>query len=504
MLARHFKKTFTNIKDSENYSLPTTSDRANRPIKKVTLDEIRCKIKAINNKKTAGYDKINGKILKEMQDDGLVFLRNIINSSMILKHFPIPWKVSEIIALPKPNKDASKPSSYRPISLLPILSKIFESLIHDRLDQIIQEKNIIPHHQFGFRRKHSTTQQLHRVTNKITTEIDKKNFCVTTYLDVAKAFDSVWHTGLLYKLKQIFPLNYYLLLRSYLSDRYFYVKYQDECSEVLKMEAGVPQGSVLGPLLYVIYTHDLPYPNDNCMIATFADDTVLIASDNNINNATSKLQKLMNTTMTWFEKWGIQVNADKTVQVVYTNRKYDNRSLTINNIPITQDTKAKYLGMIIDAKLTWKDHIIQKRGEVKNRFRQLYWLLKNDSRLSLFNKLLIYKIMIIPIWRYGIELWGTACKSNIQIIQRLQSKILRTIVNAPWYITNDDLHRDLNIEPITNVIQKYCTKHTQKLLTHSNIEIQKIPHMELTQKRRLKRTTPTELADTNIIEVHSI
>ena len=105
---------------------------------------------------------------------------------------------------------------------------------------------------------------------------------------MAKAFDSVWHTGLLYKLKQIFPLNYYLLLRSYLSDRYFYVKYQDECSEVLKMEAGVPQGSVLGPLLYVIYTHDLPYPNDNCMIATFADDTVLIASDNNINNATSK------------------------------------------------------------------------------------------------------------------------------------------------------------------------------------------------------------------------
>ena len=87
------------------------------------------------------------------------------------------------------------------------------------------------------------------------------------------------------------------MLRSYLSDRYFYVKYQDESSEVLKMEAGVPQGSVLGPLLYVIYTHDLAYPNDNCMIATFADDTVLIASDNNINNATSKLQKLMNTTM---------------------------------------------------------------------------------------------------------------------------------------------------------------------------------------------------------------
>ena len=114
VLARHFKKTFTNIKDSENYSLPTTSDTAYRPIKKVTLDEIK------NNKKTPGYDKINGKILKEIQDDGLVFLRNIINSSMILKHFPIPWKVSEIIALPKPNKDASKPSSYRPISLLPI------------------------------------------------------------------------------------------------------------------------------------------------------------------------------------------------------------------------------------------------------------------------------------------------------------------------------------------------------------------------------------------------
>ena len=95
-------------------------------------------------------------------------------------------------------------------------------------------------------------------------------------------------------------------------------------------------------------------------------------------------------------------------------------------------------------------------------------------------------------------------KSNIQIIQRLQSKILRTIVNVICYITNYDLHRDLNIEPIINVIQNYCTKHTQKLLTHSNIEIQKIQHMELIQKRRLKRTTPTKLTDTNIIEVYCI
>ena len=172
------------------------------------------------------------------------------------------------------------------------------------------------------------------------------------------------------------------------------------------MKAGVPQGSVLGPVLYLLFTADIPTPREKHeMIATFADDTVLLSSNKDIKIAVANLQHLLNSTLNWFQNWGIQINSDKTIQVFYTNKKItDHQRLLINNAPILTDTKAKYLGMIIDSKLLWKDHILQKKNELNNKFRQLYWLLGRESKLTTKNKLLIYNSIISPIWKYGVEL----------------------------------------------------------------------------------------------------
>ncbi|KAL1122196.1 hypothetical protein AAG570_003601 [Ranatra chinensis] len=173
--------------------------------------------------------------------------------------------------IPKPQKILIEPSSYRPISLLPLLSKLFEKLLLKRLFPILETQTVIPNHQFGFRHNHSTVQQCFRVTDQISFALEKKEYCGGVFLDVAHAFDRVWHPGLLFKLKRILPSTYYLILQSYLTNRYSVVCHGEKLSGYIQIKASVPQGSVLGPLLYLVYTADIPTQTSTSM-ATFADD----------------------------------------------------------------------------------------------------------------------------------------------------------------------------------------------------------------------------------------
>jgi hypothetical protein len=438
------------------------------PIKPFTPSEVNKVVKGdLNAKKAPGNDLITGKVLKELPRKGLVFLTVIFNAILRLECFPSQWKVSQIVVIPKPGKPLNEVSSYRPISLLPVVSKVFEKLFLKRLQLIIDEKEIIPHHQFGFRRRHSTIEQVHRITQVIKEDLENKRYCSAAFLDVAQAFDKVWHQGLLFKIKSILPHTYYGILKSYLSDRYFQIKYKDIVTDLHNIGSGVPQGSVLGPILYILYTYDLPQTPD-ITLATFADDTALLSSSIDPATASVNLQVALDNVSHWLSNWKIKVNETKSQHVTFSMRTSTCPPVTLNNVALPQVDAVKYLGIHLDRRLNWHTHIWNKRQQLNLKTQKLNWLLGNHSKLSVENKILVYKIILKPIWTYGIQLWGTASNSNIDIIQRYQSKTLRKILQSPWYVNNQIIHNDTDIPFVRDVITKFSNNYQSRLEDHPN------------------------------------
>ena len=281
--------------------------------------------------------------------------------------------------------------------------------------------------------------------------LEKKKYCSAVFVNIQQAFDKVWHEGLLYKLKKILPHTYYSILKSYLTNRQFIVKYLEAITTTFPIEAGIPQGRVLGPLLFSIYTADLPILTQ-ITIVTFADDTALLTSHADPIIPSSTLQRCLDAMEKRFHKWGFKINENKSTHVTFTLQKQTCPQVNINNITIPNKDSVRYPGMILDRRLTWKKHIIDKSKQLKDKLKKFYWLTGRRSNLSTQNKITLYKIIIKPVWTYEIQLWGTASNSNIEILQRFQSKMLRSLINAPWYITNEAIQRDFKIPTIKEEI----------------------------------------------------
>ena len=461
------------------------------PIKKFSISEVIAALKNLKIKKAPGYDLISPILLKELPFEGIKLLTFVFNAILRTGIIPPQWKVAQISMFLKPGKIPTDVKSYRPISLLPVASKVMETLFLSRLMPIVNSKCLIPKHQFGFRKEHSTIEQVHRLVEKILVSFDKKEYCTAAFLDISQAFDRVWHNGLLYKIKTTIPINYYVLIESYLNSRCFLVKSGTEYSSIRPIKAGVPQGSVMGPLLYLLYTADLPLTND-ALIGTFADDTAILSTDPNPASASEKLQKSLDKIIAWTKKWGIKTNETKSVQVTFTLRTASCPPVKINNIEIPQSTEAKYLGLHLDRKLNWKKHIFTKRKALGLQQRKMFPLLERKSKLSIENKLLLYKCVLKPIWVYGIQLWGTASNSNIEILQRFQSNVLRNIVNAPKYISNVQLHKELNVTTVKEEISLKAQQYKSRISQHPNDLVSQLM-LSPTLFKRLKRTAPQNL-----------
>jgi hypothetical protein len=203
------------------------------------------------------------------------------------------------------------------------------------------------------------------------------------------------------------------------------------------MLSGVPQGSILGPFLYTLYTADLPQSNTNkTTLSTFADDTAIFTTDPDPTQTSANLQEHLLEIINWTRKWKLKINESKSPHISFALRQGQCPPVQINQTNIPQTETVKYLGIHFDRRLTWKDHVQTKRKQLEHKTREIKWLIGRHSPLSLENKIIIYKTVLKPVWTYGTELWGCASNFNIQIIQRYQSEILRILTNAPWYVTN--------------------------------------------------------------------
>ncbi|GBO23086.1 RNA-directed DNA polymerase from mobile element jockey [Araneus ventricosus] len=282
-------------------------------------DEITKCIKNLQKIKAPGYDGISNKIILNLPIKCITTLRIIIENIMKFGYFPTRWKTATVIPILKPGKDPTDPVSYRPISLLPSISKIAEHIILSRLNDHLEENNILIPEQFGFRKNLSTTHQLLRVTEFIQEGLNNKQKTGAVLLDIQKAFDRVWQYGLIHKLIN-YNIPHYLIkiFHSYLTNRKFAVKVNNELSQNKIINAGVAQGSKIGPDLFALFINDIP-KQFNTILSIFADDTAILARNKNHNYVQLALNRHLKTLEDWFTKWKIQINTDKTEAVMFSH-----------------------------------------------------------------------------------------------------------------------------------------------------------------------------------------
>ena len=241
----------------------------------------------------------------------------------------------------------------------------------------------------------------------------------------------------------------------------------------------------------MLYTADIPISRHN-ILATFADDTAIITTHINPLIATHRLQTHIRLIQNWLNMWRIRVNDTKTHHITFTLKNKNCPAVLLYDKPINQVDEVKYLGIHLDKRLTWQKHIWSKRKQLDIICRKLYWLFGRKSKLSLNNKILIYKVIIKPIWTYGIQIWGASSKSNIDIIERFQSKTLRNILNAPWFVPNYIINRDLQIPTVKEEIKRFSCNYHNRISTHPNILTHEL-FQDSQPTKRLKRYYTSEL-----------
>ena len=426
-----------------------------------TVEETLTYVKQLKNAKAPGYDRINNTLLKKLPPQAIFYLNFIICCCLKLCYFPSKWKTATVVPIRKPGKDASLTSSYRPISLLCSLSKILERVILSRLNAHTELHNILPTTQHGFRPFHSTTHQLHRVTTILRQNLNLKRTTGMILFDIEKAFDRIWHAALIYKLMHFgYPTYIVRLIKSFITQRKFQVTVNNKTSTIRSIPFGVPQGAVLSPSLYNIYTSDAPtFPN--CTLAYYADDTALISSLLTWRATERALTTATHEFYAYYNKWKINLNASKTQALLITRKRLRNiphQPFQLNNQEIQWENQAKYLGFTIDKTLTMKYHVENIMNKTQNAIKILYPLIHRRSTLNTENKMLLFKTALRPIYAYASPILTTIANTHINKLQIMQNKILKMILNLPWYTPTALLHEQNNIELVKDFITRLKEK----------------------------------------------
>ncbi|KAG5666233.1 hypothetical protein PVAND_017809 [Polypedilum vanderplanki] len=432
-----------------------------------TMDELKEAVNRLPNNKEPGKDGIKNCLIKNLPVYGFELLLLIFIACLRLGYFPMTWKHAKVFPIGKPNKDPSLPTSYRPISLLSSISKLLERLILNRVNKHCDINKIIPDTQHGFRSGFSTVHQLKRVIDYAKQGLRNKNSIGLITLDVEKAFDRVWYNGIIFKMIKLnFNTNIIKIVNSFLRNRSFHVAISNKVSQTHQIDIGVPQGAVLSPILYNIYTHDLP-TNDSYESALFADDVAKFSANSTLLRVNKSITLAAKETYEYMRKWKININGAKTNAIFITkriSRQIPDTPLPIFETSVNWCDELKYLGIVIDKRLTFGKHIDYVIAKTNIAIKILYPLLSRNSKLDTKNKLLIYKLAIRPIFTYGMPALKGIADTHLKKLQITQNKALKMILNRSHFENTSKLHKDADIPLVKEYIEKITRKFDEKLI----------------------------------------
>ena len=465
-------------------------------LREINVLEITKTLQKCRNRSAPGEDQISYLILKNLDKENLSNIALIYNSCLKTGYFPNAWKQAKVVMLPKPGKDLTKPTSYRPISLLPAMGKIFERIVASRLSAFLEKVDYFDENQAGFRKKRSTVDQLFKLSQSVSTALKKHKKAVGVFLDVEKAFDAVWLEGLKYKLGRPeigIPTKMIRLLSSFLTNRHLRVHQNSAISNKIELKAGTPQGSALSPLLFIFYVSDTPKPPPGVFISKFADDMAAWAIQKQEKRAEKLIQKHLDSLSEWCNKWKIKLNPSKTQVGLFTNSN-NTKEITLNlgRVPLTVSNEIKFLGFTFDRKLTWRHHIDNVRHRMWLRINAIKAI--SGRNLGMQSKTLIhlYKMWIRPIALYGAPAYYSAAKTHINKIQVIQNSALRIALRRTRRTHIEDLHQEGSLTPLKAEAVRSSHRFIEKKVDDSLIQRLLIEHRIMLDYDRYRKARPSK------------
>ena len=394
--------------------------------------EVKNIIDKLASKNCSGWDGTSNRIVKHIKEEIVYPLTRLINKSLEFGIFPDSMKIAHVTPLYKSGSELLN-TNYWPISLLPVLSKIFEKVMYSRVYNFLQSSNQLFKSQYGFCKGHSCENAVQELLSAITKGFDHKEYTAALFLNLSKAFDTLNHNILFQKLG-LYGIRGLCLdwLKHYLLNRRLSVKcVVGEPSELslsteYPLEFGIPQGSCLGPLLFLVYCNDLPRNLSFCNSILFVDDTTLYKSHKNLRYLKWCIQEELNQLLDWYRANKLTLNINKSVCVLFNEKGKDvNFEIEIDNIQMKTMKCYKFLGIWLDNRLKWDHHVSKLVLKIK---RNMHLLKSGRNMLNVHTKLIIYYAHIQSHITYGLSSWGNMiCNTVINKLQNLQNKCKKLI-----------------------------------------------------------------------------
>ena len=386
----------------------------------VDTDEVLKTINTLKIKSSSGIDKLSNKLLKLIANQIAGPLTLIINQSFYNGNFPDMLKIAKVTPIYKKG-DSNIFDNYRPISVLPSVSKVIERIMHNQIHKYFTNLELYYKSQYGFRSQHSTELAALDLIDRVISMLDQNEIPLNIYLDLSKAFDTLDHGILLHKLYYYGIRNKALkLIESYLLHRKQYVEINDIKSDLLSIKTGVPQGSILGPLFFLIYINDIAQASNKFYPIIYADDTTLSATLSTFGDNSSKTDGInseLSKIMTWLKLNRLSLNISKTKAMMFhmPQKVVEAPELKLDGTIIEYVNEFNFLGICIDKHLTWKSHINYITNKL-NKTNAILCKLKNILPQNIL--ITIYNTLFLPYLNYGNILWN----ANFEKLYKLQKK----------------------------------------------------------------------------------